>query len=152
MDQLQVVLFKRDLRIHDHGPLVQAAQRGPVLPLYVIEPGLWSQPDASARQWAFCAESLHELQRDLAALGQPLLLRVGDVIGVLAGLRRQLPIAALWSHEETGNGWTYDRDRRVAAWAREHGIPWHEIPQFGVIRRLASRDGLARALARRLNF
>ncbi len=144
MDQLQVVLFKRDLRIHDHGPLLEAARRGPVLPLYVIEPDLWRQPDASGRQWAFCAESLAELQQALANLGQPLLLRVGDVIGVLAGLRRQLPIAGLWSHEETGNGWTYDRDRALAAWCRQEGLPWMELPQNGVIRRLTQRDGWAR--------
>ncbi|MCF8131720.1 MAG: DNA photolyase family protein [Synechococcus sp. Tobar2m-G35] len=150
MDQLQVVLFKRDLRIHDHGPLVQAARRGPVLPLYVIEPGLWRQPDASARQWAFCAESLQELQRDLAALGQPLLLRVGEVVGVLAGLRRQLAIAGLWSHEETGNGWTYARDRALAAWCRQEGVPWTELPQNGVIRRLRQRDGWARRWGERM--
>ena len=30
---------------------------------------------------------------------------------------------ALWSHEETGNGWTYRRDRRVAAWCRDSGHP-----------------------------
>jgi len=150
MDPLQVVLFKRDLRIHDHGPLVQAARRGPVLPLYVIEPELWHQPDASTRQWAFCAESLLELQRDLAALGQPLLLRVGEVVGVLAGLRRQLAIGGLWSHEETGNGWTYARDRALAAWCRQEGVPWTELPQNGVIRRLRQRDGWARRWEERM--
>ena len=37
---------------------------------------------------------------------------------VLEQARRQLGISALWSHEETGNAWTFARDRRVAAWAR----------------------------------
>ena len=32
-DALQVVWFKRDLRVQDHAALAQAAQRGPVLPL-----------------------------------------------------------------------------------------------------------------------
>ncbi|HBP78091.1 MAG TPA: hypothetical protein DD685_04185, partial [Halomonas sp.] len=31
---LQVVWFKRDLRIHDHAPLANAAAAGPVLPLF----------------------------------------------------------------------------------------------------------------------
>ena len=52
-------------------------------------------------------------------------------------------IAALWSHEETGNLWTYARDRRVALWAREAGVIWDELPQQGVIRRLGSRNGWA---------
>ncbi|MFM7434480.1 MAG: deoxyribodipyrimidine photo-lyase, partial [Vulcanococcus sp.] len=76
---LQVVWFKRDLRMHDHGPLSQAALRGPVLPLYVVEPELWQQPDASARQWAFAREGLEELRLALAALGQPLVVRCGAV-------------------------------------------------------------------------
>jgi deoxyribodipyrimidine photo-lyase len=33
----------------------------------------------------------------------------------------------------------------VAAWARRAGVPWHEPRQFGVIRRLKSRNGWARA-------
>ncbi len=59
---LQVVWFKRDFRIADHRPLARAAQAGAVLPLYIAEPDLWAQPDASARQWGFAAESLAELQ------------------------------------------------------------------------------------------
>ncbi|MFO0137699.1 MAG: deoxyribodipyrimidine photo-lyase [Cyanobacteriota bacterium] len=144
MDPLQVVWFKRDLRLVDHRPLLQACQQGPVLPLVVVEPELWQQPDASARQWEFCAEGLAELRMELAQLGQPLVVRVGAVEQVLERARRHFGIAALWSHEETGNGWTYARDLRVAQWARQHGIPWMEIPQFGVIRRLGSRQGWAR--------
>ena len=143
MSSPQVVWFKRDLRVDDHRPLLEAAARGPVLPLYVVEPELWQQPDASERQWLFCRESLIELRQSLSALGQPLVLRSGDVVQVLERARRQFGIDRLWSHEETGNGWTYQRDKRVAAWARANGIQWSEIPQFGVIRRLRSRQGWA---------
>ena len=135
---------KRDLRPADHAPLLRASRRGPVLPLMVVEPELWRQPDASARQWQFCRESLEELRAALAALGQPLVVRVGTVTEVLERIQRHWPIAGLWSHQETGNGWTYDRDRRVAAWARQHGITWTELPSFGVIRRLPRREGWAR--------
>ena len=69
MEPVQVVWFKRDLRLVDHQPLLQASLRGPVLPLVVVEPQLWQQADASARQWAFCAESLEELRVGLACLG-----------------------------------------------------------------------------------
>ena len=141
---VQLVWFKRDLRCCDHGPLLDASRCGPVLPLYVVEPELWQQPDSSGRQWAFIAESLRELRTQLAALGQPLVVRVGPIESVLERAHRQLGLAALWSHEETGNGWTYARDLRVGAWARRHGIPWHEQSQFGVHRRLATRAGWAR--------
>lgn len=137
---LHIVWFKRDLRTFDHAPLVEAAARGPVLPLYVAEPAYWALPDTSGRQWEAVADGLRELREDLARLGQPLVVRAGDVVGVLEALRREHGISALWSHEETGNGWTYERDRRVAAWARAHGIPWHETPGGGVVRRLRSRN------------
>ena len=147
---LQVVWFKRDLRSVDHEPLLHASRLGPVLPLVVVEPELWQQSDASARQWHFCRESLAELRAALAELGQPLVVRVGPVLSVLERARRRFGIACLWSHEETGNGWTYARDRQVAAWSRRHGIPWIERPQFGVVRRLAGRDGWARRWRERM--
>ncbi len=53
-------------------------------------------------------------------------------------------IAALWSHEETGNSWTFARDKAVAGWARANGIPWHERRQHGVERRMKTRDGWAK--------
>ena len=55
----QLVWFKRDLRVHDHAPLLEAARRGPVLCLYVIEPGLWQQPDMAAQHLGFVREGFH---------------------------------------------------------------------------------------------
>jgi len=140
----QLLWFKRDLRIGDHRPLAAAAARGRVLPLYVVEPELWQQPDRSARQWAFFAESLAELRDELARLGQPLVVRVGSAVAVFRDLEAQFGIAAIHAHEETGCAWSWRRDRAVAAWCRERGIPLLETPQHGVVRRLRSRDGWAR--------
>ena len=142
---LQVVWFKRDLRTVDHAPLAAAAARGPVLPLYVAESGLWQQPDRAGRHWAFEVECLMELRAALARLGQPLVVRLGEVTQVLDSLQHSHGIAGLWSHQETGNGWTYARDLRVKAWSRRHGVPWTELPQNGVVRALKSRDGWAKA-------
>jgi deoxyribodipyrimidine photo-lyase len=142
---LQIVWYKRDLRIADHRPLASAVQAGPVLPLYIAEPELWAQPDASARQWDFARECLHKLQSDLGTLGQPLCIMVGDAVTILESIRKSHGISAIWSHEETGNGWTYARDLRVMAWAKSHDIPWQEARQFGVIGRLKSRNGWAKA-------
>lgn len=135
-----LVWFKRDLRTHDHPALSLAAGLGPVLPVYIVEPELWAEADASARQWEFLAESLADLRAALAGTGAPLVVRTGDAVEVLAGLCRRHRIDRIVSHEETGNLWTYARDRRVADWARGMGIDWTEVPQSGVVRRLASRD------------
>ncbi len=140
---MHIVWFKRDLRVQDNRALSEAAKRGPVLPLYIIEPKLWAEPDMSGRHWNFIAETLDQLRADLVACGQPLIVRTGEVCDVLTKLSDNLTIEALWSHEETGNGWTYACDKRVAAWCRTRGLPWHELQNHGVQRRLASRNGWA---------
>jgi deoxyribodipyrimidine photo-lyase len=147
---MQVVWFKRDLRINDHAALAEAAARGPVLPLYVVEPGLWQQPDMAARHWDFIAESLHELRAALAQAGQPLVVRQGEVRAVLQDIAATHGLSTLWSHEETGNGWTFARDRAVASWCRTQGVVWTEVRNPGVQRRLASRDGWAKAWDRQM--
>ena len=141
---VHVVWFKRDLRVLDHRALVQATNRGPVLPLLVVEPDWWGQPDMSARQYIFYRECASELHTALAALGQPLIVRVGDVVEILDSLRSSVNIAGLWSHAESGSEWTYLRDLRVADWCRQAGIEWNEFRQDGVVRKLESRNGWAR--------
>ena len=47
---MQIVWFKRDLRVVDHQPLVTAAKAGQFIALYILEPELWQQPDLSRRQ------------------------------------------------------------------------------------------------------
>ena len=116
-----LVWFKRDLRVADHPALALAAGLGPVLPLYIVEPDYWRQPDAAARHWAFIAESLAELRAALGALGAPLVVRVGEAVPVLERLCRANGITRIVSHEETGNLWTFARDRAVADWARREG-------------------------------
>ena len=147
---LHIVWFKRDLRVADHAPLAEAAAAGPVLPLYVAEPDYWRLNDVSPRQWAFTRGAVQDLAARLAAMGAPLVVRVGDVVEVLEALRQRHGALALHSHEETGNLWTFARDRRVAAWACAHGVAWSEHAQFGVRRRMRDRNHWARFFARRM--
>ncbi len=115
-----------------------------MLPLYVVEREFWQLPDASSRQWSFVAETLAELRDELGRRGQPLVVRQGPVIDVLTALKNGGVLDALWSHEETGNAWTFARDRAVADWCRANAVRWHEVQNHGVWRRLKSRDGWAK--------
>lgn len=140
---VQLVWFKRDLRVDDHQPLAEAVRRGPVLPLYVIEPQYWRQPDTSRRQQDFIAECLLDLHESLSRLGQGLVLERGDMVDVLQRLHKRWRFEAIHAHAETGNDWTFRRDRAVRTWCRREGVAFHESPQFGVVRGLRQRDGWA---------
>ena len=129
---LNLVWFKRDLRVQDHEPLAQAAARGPIIPLYILEPELWQQPDASQRQWQFVRDSLVSLARSLEQLGQRLWIIQGEATQVLASLVERHAIQQVYAHMETGNGWTYQRDLSVHRRLRALGVPFMSIVSTGL--------------------
>jgi len=137
---INIVWFKRDLRVTDHAPLV-AASSGPVLPVYIFEPDYWQLPDTSPIQHAALVSAVSDLSSSLLQMGAPLLVQSGKAIDVFKSLLKAYPVAQVVSHEETGNAWTYDRDRKVARFLKASGIPWVQYPSNGVIRRLGNRDG-----------
>ena len=138
---MQLVWFKRDLRLHDHAVLTKASKRGSILPLYIFEPTLWQQPDMSYRHYLFLKQSLDDLSQTLNNLGHKLVIKVGDAVDILNDIKECHPIEALWSHQETWNGWTFERDKAVKRWCYSNNIPWHEPAQNGVIRCLNNRNG-----------
>ncbi len=140
---VNIVWFKRDLRVEDHEPLARAAADGPVLGLFIYEPELIHAPEFDSSHLVFINQSLAELETALGARGGRLILRHGEAAEVLDRLACEIPVKALWSHAETGGMVTYRRDLRVASWASRRGIRWHEFRQDGVIRRLKNRDGWA---------
>lgn len=140
MSRLQVVWFKRDIRLYDHPALSRAAAGGPVLGLVVYEPSLWSCPDASGRQAAFYAESLESFRAEAVGASLVVLFLSGEMPDLLETLRSAVGGFDLWSHEETGNAPSFERDKRVAAWARRSGVSWRELPQNNVVRGLKNRD------------
>ena len=143
-ESIVIVWFKRDLRIHDHEPLTIAASlqnKGiKVLPLYVVEPDYWQLPDSSARHWRFIGDSLTELNQALLNLGQGLWVEHDTATSVLKKLAAHFNIVGLYSHQESGNLWTYQRDKDVTIWCIKNKIKWHESEAYGVFRRFNDRD------------
>ncbi len=134
MGQVQIVWFKRDLRLADHAPMTEAARRGPVLPLFVYEPELWSLPERSGRQDMFMRGALASLESDIVRRGGTLVLRVGEVVSILSDLRDRFGDIAIHAHEETGDLWTFQRDNTVRAWCKKNAVKFSEYRQFGIER------------------
>jgi deoxyribodipyrimidine photo-lyase len=138
-----LVWFKRDLRLQDHPPLLAALAHADAAALFVVESEWLQSPACDAQHVDFALSCLAELRDELAARGLPLVVRVGAVVSVLAQLHQEQHFSHLLSHEETGPGWSFVRDRQVAVWCRANQVLWQEWPQNGVIRGLGSRSGWA---------
>ena len=136
--RVSIAWFKRDLRVHANHSIFRAATSSEyVLPLYVVEPGYWSQRDASHRHYQFLSECLSEL-RDDRAVGQPLIVRMGAVRNVFDQLAEFKLVKYLAMKKPAMLG--RFSDRAVREWCRERGIPWTETWQNGVVR-LKDRNG-----------
>jgi cephalosporin hydroxylase len=71
---INIIWFKRDLRVTDHLPLTLAAAQGNCLPLFIIEPNFWSQPDSDRCHYDFMAESLiTQYSYNFVWLGRPII-------------------------------------------------------------------------------
>ena len=116
---MNIVWFKRDLRLEDNESFLEASRSGSVLPIYIIEQQLWLQPDLTGRQYNFLKQCLNELDQSLRNFGGKLIIKVGDAVQILAELKKRHSFDKLYSHQETWNGWTFARDVQVRAWAKK---------------------------------
>ena len=151
MNKLQLVWFKKDLRINDHLPLISASKNGPCLCLYIYEDELINADDFANQHFQFLSQSLRELRKSLNNIGGDLIFRRGNAVEVLARLHDDHPFETIWAHEETGNLISYKRDIEVRNWAKKKSVKFIENPQNGVVRKLQSRDGWSKIWNRRMN-
>ncbi|WP_243291639.1 FAD-binding domain-containing protein [Bacillus sp. FJAT-47783] len=120
---MNVVLFHRDLRLHDHVPLSEAIQAGPVLPLYLVEPSFWTRGEMSIRHFQFVLESLSHLKTQLEARGAKLFLFIGEVEEALSELLYTFGVFRIFYYEEK------ERHERIKNWMSEHALPVSSFPK-----------------------
>ena len=117
MPSPRLLWFRRDLRLADHPALVEAAARGPVIGLFVIDPVLW---DRGGVRTAYLARSLAALN---ASLGGRLVIRRGRPSDVVPDTAREAGAAAV--HVSADHGpYGAGRDHGVAVRLKGDGIAW----------------------------
>lgn len=137
---INIVWFKRDLRLSDHAPITQAFSSGlPTLMIYNFEPQLRSDPHYSDRHWQFVWQSITDINQQLKRYGGKVYHFSEPMIQLLKRLALKYQFT-LYSHQEIGLSNTFDRDREIADWCRAECIPWHEYPSGAVIRGLSNRE------------
>jgi deoxyribodipyrimidine photo-lyase len=79
-----IVLFNRDLRVHDHEGLRRAGDFGRVIPLFVLDDALRDVLTAAPNRARFLVECLDDLDAALRERGAPLVIRCGDPAAIVA--------------------------------------------------------------------
>jgi deoxyribodipyrimidine photo-lyase len=134
--KIQVVWFKRDLRLHDHEPLAHCESTGlPTLLIYCFEPSQLSTAESDWRHWHFVRESLQDMNSRLQKFHGHVYVFHNEVQNVLIGLSKSFEITTLYSHVETGLKITYDRDKVIQKFCEERQIEWKESDYAGVKRK-----------------
>jgi len=138
---INIVWFKRDLRLVDHEPIERAIEVGlPVVLVYVFEPSVMEYDDSDERHWRFVYQSIQEMQQALAKVGGEISIFHCEVKAVFEYLHTTFQIDTVFSHQEIGNKVTFDRDLDLKSWFAENNIQWKESRTGGVVRRLKSRE------------
>jgi deoxyribodipyrimidine photo-lyase len=135
-----VVWLKRDLRLLDHEPLVNAIHSGKrILFLYSFEPFWTTNDHHSEKHLNFIKQSVVDMNLQLALYDTKVLVCEENIIGVFDMLNAITPLEAIFSYQESGMQITYNRDKQVAKWCQKNTVLWRESVQNGVFRGIPNR-------------
>ena len=127
-----LVLFNRDLRVHDNPALATAAKAERTVPLFVFDERLLRSRFAAPNRVAFMLEALRDLDERLRGMGARLYLRHGDPVREAFAVARecgatQLHVSADWSAYARG------REERLARACEEERIEFCAHPGVTVV-------------------
>ena len=127
-----LVLFNRDLRVHDHPALAAAAKAERTVPLFVFDERLLRSRIAAPNRVAFMLEALRDLDRALRKAGGRLFVRQGDPVREAIAVARecgatQLHVSADWS------AYAQAREQRLERACEEERIEFVAHPGVTVV-------------------
>jgi len=127
-----LVLFTRDLRVHDNPALAGAcAQARQVVPLFVFDPAL----DVPPNRARFLAESVADLRDGLRERGGDLIVRTGEPVAEAIRLATEAEAEAVFTAGDVSR-YARRREQRLAAECARHRIalkvtPGHQVVPAG---------------------
>jgi deoxyribodipyrimidine photo-lyase len=137
---INVVWFKRDLRLQDNEAIFNAINTGkPTLLLYVFEKSLENDSHYSSRHWNFIKQSIVDLNKQLKPSNTHILAVSSEVLHVFNIIEELYKIDTVFSHQETGLKVTYERDKTFKRFCKNNQINWVENTNNGIFRALRNR-------------
>ena len=127
-----VVLFTRDLRVHDN-PALHAAVAGAaeVVPLFVLDDRVLARFGAPNRV-AFLRDALADLRHSLVERGGDLVVRRGDAVAEAIGLAVETGATRIHLSEDV-SAFAQERQHRLRRAAAEHRISVQAFPGITVV-------------------
>ena len=127
--------MKRDFRITDNECLFEAAQHADmVLPFFCWQHDVLNEGDYSSFHLQAQWEGLSGICQSLRSRGIESRVVSGEIVEQLDLLFQLFPFDVLYSHQETGNLVTFQRDQNVQKWSREQDVQWVEMNPSSVMR------------------
>lgn len=128
-----VVLFTRDLRVHDHPALAAACRESAyVVPLFVLDARILDSPTASPNRGAFLTDALADLRGALRGLGGDLVLRSGDVVAEAVSLAREVGARCIVASADV-SAYARGREHRLATACAAAGLEFGTYPGVTVV-------------------
>ncbi|HYC23719.1 MAG TPA: deoxyribodipyrimidine photo-lyase [Candidatus Bathyarchaeia archaeon] len=128
-----VVLFNRDLRLHDHPALAEAIRTtGAVLPLFVLDDAILASVKRAPNRVAFLLQSLADLDASLRAIGGRLVVRRGDVVAEAIQAARAARARAIFASADV-SACAQRREQRLEHACTASGIQWRCFPGVAVV-------------------
>lgn len=125
-----IVLFTRDLRVHDHPALTAAAKSADrVVPLFVLDLALLGR---SPNRERFMLESLAELHRQLAQRGAGLVVREGSPVRAVLDLVGETDATSVHLTGDV-SGYAAARESSLRVALHSHGAALHVHPGNAVV-------------------
>ena len=144
---MNIVWFKRDLRIQDHKPIYESLKgNNEICFIYIFEPLIENNFDFDYRHWNFVYQSLTELSKKTKVS-----IFYGDALEVFNTIIESYQVKNVFSYQETGVQLTFDRDKKVKNLFQKENINWREFEKNGIQRGIKKRKDWSSIWYKKMN-
>ena len=132
---INIVWLKRDLRTQDHQGFSCAENANiDYRIVYFFEPSIITYPDTSDRHLQFIYHSIKAINKTLAPFNRFVDVFYGSAEVIFEHLSSIFDIQHIYSYRESGTKTTWQRDKKVASFAKTNDICWEEFQRDGILR------------------
>lgn len=122
MEKINVIWFRRDLRLHDQSALYHALQHPcPALPLFIFDPAILSELPPTDRRVQFIHSELEAMRQRLRELGSDMLVMYGTPLHCFTELSQVFDVQHVFTNHDY-EPYALQRDTMVADYLQSRGI------------------------------